>query len=234
MRNNLCRSGVLVAVFLFAGLPAALGQVAARVQGDTLTYRLVPAEYGEHCLICGMQLTADDVALIYRGRRVPLKRAMVEQFLQDPDRYFFKLEPRAALFDEHAVVRRRLQTGWLVVGFAILTSLLFAGLSAHQAVRKGLQPVPWFFAGLAFNAFGYLMILTRKGTPGSDVPEGWAKVRLTAEPVHCRNCGAEIHPSARRCPFCGRETTPVVSSEVERVGLSPRSDSDVSTKSEPG
>ncbi len=221
-----CLAGLTVLFTISAlGLGLAVSQQITGTPSDTLGYKTVPAKKGEHCLICGMELTDNDIVLIYRGRRVPLKRAMVEQFVRDPGRYFFKLEPRSVLFDENAVVRSALQRGWLIVGSLVVTSLLFAGLTAQKAVRKGLAPAPWFFVGLAGNAFGFLAILFVKPVPGAMAPAGWAKAPVTTEPTHCPTCGAEIHPSARKCPFCGKDVLPEIASEVERVGLRGRTDS---------
>src|SRR5262249_44998082 len=63
-------------------------------------YPVVPARAGERCTVCGTPLGQDDVALMVRGRRVPLNKSMVDAFLADKEKYFAQQQPRAALFQE--------------------------------------------------------------------------------------------------------------------------------------
>src|SRR5437773_2612160 len=64
------------------------------------SYPVVPAKDGERCIVCGAPLGGDDVALIVRGRRVPLGKSMVDTFLADEEKYFAEKQPKAALFQE--------------------------------------------------------------------------------------------------------------------------------------
>src|SRR6266511_4140931 len=63
-------------------------------------YPVVPAKAGERCTVCGAPLGEDDVALLVRGRRVPLGKSMVDTFLADEEKYFAEKQPKSALFQE--------------------------------------------------------------------------------------------------------------------------------------
>lgn len=186
-------------------------------------YRAVPAKPGEQCIVCGGALSEKDVALIVRGRRVPLDRMDVDEFLKNEARYFAALQPQGALFAEareaaEGTALGGVSSGWFVFGVYILLGLIFGGLSSYAAVAKGLAPLPHFFIGFALSIFGYLYTLSRpsRAKPG-DVPEGLVKVPATASPVRCEKCGAENHPSAERCAGCGTHLTPTLQSEVKRA-----------------
>jgi hypothetical protein len=197
-------------VFLLTGLADTTAQ----------GYPIVLAEEGETCTVCGTLLDSNDVALIVRGRRIPLDAAMVDEFLAHEEKYFSALQPRGALFQEGEEGSGRTALGgvdlfWFLVGFYILTAVIFAGLSAYMAVNKGLKPVPHFFIGLAFSALGFLYVLTRP--PAGQISGGLTKVHATSDPVSCGKCGYPNHPSSRKCVRCGSDLSPSTTSEVERI-----------------
>lgn len=183
----------------------------------------LPAKPGEHCTVCGVLLTAEDVALIVRGRRVPLNKAMVNTFMDDPEKYFAMLQPRSALFQEELTPRAEvaqggISLGWFLFGLYMLVALVFAGMSAYTAVSNGLTPIPHFFVGLFFNIFGYLYVLTRPAVVEKRaIPAGLVKVPATNAPVPCPLCGYANHPSASKCTGCGGKLEPLMESEVTRV-----------------
>ena len=76
--------------------------------------------------------------------------------------------------------------------------------------------MPYFFAGLLVNVFGFVFVLTRPAK-SKDVPKGLVKVPDTHAPVACPNCGAANHPSASACTGCGAQLTPVYESEVSKT-----------------
>jgi hypothetical protein len=178
---------------------------------------------GDRCFICGAALSQSDVVLTIKGRRVPLKQAMVDSFLQNQDHYFAALQPRAALFQENAQADGRvsqggISTGWFLFGLYVLAMLLFAGLSGYSALAKGLPAVSNFFLGLLLGPVGYLFVLTRSASSNAMViPRGLAKIPATHEPVVCPACSATNHPAARQCLDCGGELTPKYQPEVGRL-----------------
>jgi hypothetical protein len=163
------------------------------------------------------------VALIVRGRRVPLDKSMVDTFLADEEKYFAEKQPKAALFQEEltapaGVAQGGISGSWFLFGLYVLLSLVFGGLSGYRAVSKGLQPIPYFFLGFFFSALGYLYVLTcrplaAKGT----IPTGLVKVPVTLTPRACPMCGNTNHPAAHKCSACGGPLEPTLQSDVARV-----------------
>ena len=180
-------------------------------------YPRVEVRPGDHCLVSGKPLGPNDVCLLVDGRRVPLKKEAVNIFLNNQEKYFSKLQPRSALFTESMANPTSLSMGWFLFGIYVLIGLIFAALTSHAAVGKGLRPIPWFFVGLLFNALGYLAVLTKKSQATGNIPEGFAKVPLTSAPSVCQSCGYENHPSAKNCSSCGTGLSPETSSEVEKL-----------------
>lgn len=186
------------------------------------TYRQVKPKPGERCLVCGKPLNENDVALIVRGRRVPLKQTMVDSFMKHQEEFFSKVQPRGALFQENlgvppGVAQGGISRGWFLFGLYILTALIFSALSGYSAISKGLPATRIFFIGFVFNLLGYIYVLTRtaKLEKGS-VPKGLRKVPATNAPVICPKCKGSNHPSAEKCRNCGAKLDPVYRSEVSR------------------
>lgn len=188
-----------------------------------IPYDSVPPKSGERCIVCGLSLTEHDVTLIVRGRRVPLKRSMVDSFLHNQELYFSKIQPKGALFQENfdipiGVAQGGISLGWFVFGMYVLVALLFGGISGCVAVSKGLKPIPHFFIGLFFSAFGYLYVLARPAlVKKGDIPSGLVKVPTTSSPVPCPKCGNTNHPTAKQCTECGANFDPLYLSEVDRI-----------------
>ncbi|MDH4069166.1 MAG: hypothetical protein OEV30_01960 [Ignavibacteria bacterium] len=213
----------LASSLLVLSLLSASGVALADQEPQEIPYEVMPAVAGEVCTVCGVPVTGEDIALIVRGRRVPLKREMLDQFLAKPEEYFATLQPRGALFQENSPDPQggSMETGvdffWFAAGLYLLVALMFAGLSGYTAVSKGLDPIRHFFIGLLFSAPGYLYVLTRPPVAGPvEVPRGWAKVATTRSPVKCEKCGALNHPSSGRCSDCGATLVPQTVSEVKK------------------
>jgi len=199
---------------------------ALRAQDSTssLPYERTAVRSGERCFVCGGLLeTTNGFALIVKGRRVPLDRIHVGEFLKNQEKYFARLQPAGALFAESFDAKNGnasggVSWGWFLAGLYVLIALLFAGLSGYVAVGKGLTPIPSFFTGLAFSAAGFLYILTRPSVArAGTIPPGFVKVPTTSNSLPCGKCGTRNHPSARRCAGCGTALKPLVESDVARA-----------------
>jgi hypothetical protein len=187
-------------------------------------YKAVRPQLGDYCTVGNVPLdTAQDVALIVRGRRVPLHRTMVDSFLRTQEKYFSEKQPKSALFQEELSAPKGaalsgVSSGWFLFGLHILVALVFAGLSGYTAVSKGLPPIPHFFIGFFLSVFGYLYVLTRPAAvKKGEIPTGLVKVPATFSPAACPACGYDNHPSAKKCVGCGNELKPIMQSEVARA-----------------
>jgi hypothetical protein len=185
-------------------------------------YPMLPARVGEHCTVGGDPLSEKDVALIVRGRRVPLNRLAVQHFLDHQEKYFSRFEPKSALFQEDMSPRKNtalggISLGWFLFGLSVLTGLVFSGMSGYAAIAKGLDPRLYFFLGFFLGPVGFLYVMTRPGRLHESIPGGLVKVPETSSPVPCPACGALNHPTARVCASCHTALNPVGQSEAERV-----------------
>jgi len=200
-----------------------LSFAAAQESTDKTPYKVMPAKPGERCSICDVPLTDQDVALLVRGRRVPLNHTMVDSFLTNEEKFFAAKQPRGALFSEEmteqpGVSLGGISTGWFLFGSYILIALIFSGLSGYAAVSKGLPPIRYFFIGFVFIVLGYLYVVTRPAlAKKGEIPEGLVKVPTTSAPMACPKCGYGNHPSAKVCSECGNKLQPKLQSEVARV-----------------
>jgi len=201
-------------IFFTSFITPSFAQYNAPIEDD---YPRVEIRPGDHCTVSGEPLGPGDVCLLVDGRRVPLKKEAVNIFLNNQQKYFSKLQPRSALFTESMGVSKNLSMGWFIFGIYFLVGLFFAALTSHAAVAKGLKPIPWFFIGLAFNAFGYLAVLIQKSVAKGEIPSGFGKVPLTSSPAICSACGYENHPSAKSCLDCGIKLNPENSSEIDMI-----------------
>ncbi|MDZ7367698.1 MAG: hypothetical protein ONB43_17810 [candidate division KSB1 bacterium] len=187
-------------------------------------YRAVRPNPGDYCTVGKVPLdTSKDVALIVRGRRVPLHHTMVDSFLRTQEKYFAHQQPRGALFQEElsapaGAALGGISSGWFLFGVYVLTALFFGGMSGYAAVAKGLKPIPHFFIGFFLSVFGYLYVLTRPAAAKrGEIPAGLVKVPATAAPLPCPSCACTNHPSARQCVGCGGKLEPMMESEVARA-----------------
>ena len=187
-------------------------------------YRTVRPKPGDYCTVGNVPLdTSKDVALIVRGRRVPLHHTMVDSFMRTQEKYFSQKQPKGALFQEElsapaGAALAGIDTGWFLLGLYVLVALFFSGLSGYTAVSKGLPAIPHFFIGFFLSVFGYVYVLTRPTAAKKDaIPAGLVKVPTTNSPVACATCGYNNHPSAKQCAGCGGKLQPLIESEVARA-----------------
>jgi len=215
----------LLALLLPLLVQVLMIQASDASESDTsrIPYQVVPAKPGERCTVCGGELTQEDVALIVRGRRVPLDIDEVDEFLKNQEMYFAKLQPKGALFQEEldtpeGTAQGGVSAGWFWFGVYVLSALVFGALSSYTAITKGLQPIPHFFLGFFLSLLGYLYVLTRpRRVHEGEVPPGLVKVPVTSAPVKCPSCGNTNHPTATRCAACHATLTPVAESEASKA-----------------
>ena len=213
------KSFYLVLVFCLFALPLRTQENAPQTP-----YQSVRPKLGDYCTVGNVPLdTLQDVALIVRGRRVPLHRTMVDSFMRTQEKYFSQQQPKGALFQEELSAAKGaalagVTSGWFLFGLYVLVALVFAGVSGYTAVSKGLPPIPNFFIGFFLSALGYLYVLTRPAVAKKgEIPGGLVKVPLTHAPVPCAACGYQNHPSAKQCVGCGGKLEPMMQSEVARA-----------------
>ena len=203
----------LLAGFIFASAP----QPQSR-------YPTVAAEPGEICTVCGMPVSSDDIAIILKGRRMPVMKDMAAAVLKNPEAYFKNKQAKSALFQEDfqappGAAQAGVSLGWFLAGLYVLSALIFGGLSGVAAVAKGLPPISSFLAGFCLSVFGYLDVLTRTSRPESgEVPAGLVKVPVTQSLLACPQCGNTNHPAAASCAVCHVSLSPQGQSDLSRVG----------------
>ncbi len=207
---------MIMAIFLISGELIAR---SVSFKADTLGYPLAPVQAGDICLVCGMEIKSDGLAIIYKGRRVPLANGeMLRKFLKEPQRYFYQLQPRGALFHEDTITNLAAKQGWFIFGIWMVLALLSSAITTGIALRKGFSPARWFLTGFLLPVVAVLWALVKPSQKLVELPPHLGKVSTTLAPGVCPQCGEFNHPSATRCTGCGGKLTPSVESEVKRVG----------------
>ncbi|MFQ5695801.1 MAG: hypothetical protein ACE5HB_07425 [Terriglobia bacterium] len=182
---------------------------------------LVPAQEGDLCLVEQDEMHAGDPVYLVEGQRVAVHFPQCYKVLAaDPQKYLGRLKPRGA-FLAAGQENPALSNFWFFLGFYVVLGLMFASLSAHQALHAGRNPFAWFGVGMALSAVGYIILLTRPKlavVAPAGVPDGLGKVATTYPPSTCPCCGAANHPCASQCNRCAERLEPRITSEVERAG----------------
>ncbi len=187
-------------------------------KADSSKFQQIPVKDGDICVVCDKPLGKDGLAILYKGRRVPFfNREQFRIFLDNPAKYFSKLQARAALFDEGGVAQKSMQLGWLLFGVWVTIALLCGAISAGIALRKGLPPVKWFFIGLIASVIGLIFAVIQPAKETVELPEKLGKISTTPSPRPCPKCGETNHPTAKKCAGCGTALTPSTESEVHRA-----------------
>lgn len=230
MTANKKNRSVRILALLFGVSLAVLGSMAVRqspqqppeqVQLDrNSSAKRVAPKPGDVCAVCGQPVGDDGVAYEAEGHHIAIHRDELAPDLAAQLRGLLrKLQPRGAFLgtsDQYG----GLGWWWFFIGLYVLLGLGFAALCAHRALHTGHRPVVWFFAGLLFTAFAYLVLLTRPQqavhAPGG-IPRGLGKFAATLPPQECPGCGAQNHPAASRCSGCGGKLEPRIESEAARV-----------------
>jgi hypothetical protein len=188
------------------------------VVDETFKTEVTPRRH-EVCLGCLKAIGPGDKVYLVEGQRVPVHVGHCDDVVRaDPQRFLSILKPRGGLFGGETAPRVPATDLWLFLGMYVVLGLVFSAVCAHRALNSGRRPVRWFFAGLFFNAAGYLALLTRAAAPV--VPSryaGMTKIPSTAEPEPCPACGEANHPTAARCQSCGGALRPAGLSEVAKT-----------------
>jgi len=214
MRNIIGSTTVAAQLLLMAGsLLASEPNLPSR-------YSIAAAKPGERCVVCRTPLSGSDVAIIFKGRRIPVMKSMAAAVLNDPEAYFKNMEAKGALFQEtpSGATQAGVSPGWFLVGLYVVAALIFAGLSAATAVAKGLPPISSFFVGFGLSVFGYLYVLARPSRIDSHRVAGLEKVPVTQSPLTCPQCGNTNHPAAASCAACHVALLPQGRSDLQRIG----------------
>jgi ribosomal protein L37E len=183
------------------------------------------------CIVCDGPAGADAIRETWKGRTVTICRACgAEAWRADRDALFAKLQARGVLFDEQTDERRgdrAMASGWMWFGIWALAGVVCAAAASYVALTKGIAPLPWMLAALAFNVVPLALVVLK---PAADlsrlpqgVPSGLAKIATTRASVACVKCGAANHPTATRCAACGTPLAASGESEAARVLRSKRS-----------
>jgi len=187
-------------------------------------YPTVAAKAGEICIVCGMPVSSGDIAIILKGRRLPVMKDMAAAVLKNPEIYFKHKQAKGALFLEDfqapsGAVQDGVSVGWFLAGLYVLSALFFGGLSGTAAIARGLPPISSFFFGLGLSVFGYVYVLTRPSRRVSrSVSAGLVKVPVTQSPLACPQCGDTNHPAAAACAACHVSLSPQGQSDLSRAG----------------
>ncbi len=218
-RSRLGRLLRLLAPLLLASLAFA---GSGRAQGTASA-----ASAAERCIACGGATAGRHI--VYRGRTVGVCSPACEAHWDlEREELFAGQQARGALFDEAATKasdERSLLSGWFWFGSYVVVGLLCGAWAAYLALSKGLTPLPWLLAGLAFNvvAVARVAMLPRgdlSQVPGG-MPGGLGKIPLTHAPVACAACGGVNHPNARACVGCGARLKSSESESMRGLGRSP-------------
>lgn len=203
-----CLAGILMLTLMPAGVSANTDLLER--EGITV----LSTHEGDRCLVSGVLLDENGVAFVYRGRRVSLHKDAIGVFLAEPDRYFSRLQPKGALFQENQIWF--LSVSWLFLGVWMTLGLVCGAAASHIALRKGRSPGFWFAAGVALNVVALVTVLTRPSETDAALPSHLGKIPTTHAPVPCPSCDATNHPSASSCSSCGAQLSPTLESEVQR------------------
>ena len=177
------------------------------------------------CIVCDGPAGPDAIQESWKGRTVAVCRKCGEAaWLADRDVLFAKRQARGGLFDEQTD-EHSLAGGWMWFGLWALAGVVCAAATTYLALTKGIEPLPWLLAALAFNVVPLVLIVLKPAADLSSLPQGvpagLAKIATTLAPIACPECGAANHPTATRCLNCGSPLESHGESEVARTRQAP-------------
>ena len=135
-------TGALSALVIttFLGLGFAQTSASQETKNPLKNYPKIPIKEGDRCFVCNTPLTESGVAFLYRGRRVAVGTFHVRTFFNNPLKYFSRLQPRGALFQEDIIPQSPLKPGWLVFGIWITLGLVAAAFCHAYSAPEGTLP----------------------------------------------------------------------------------------------
>lgn len=170
------------------------------------------------CPVDGEPVQDGRHGVLWQGRRYYMDReACQEMFMEDPESFARKIEPRAALFSPSIPNRASYGPAVLYLAIWVVIGLVSGGATSYVAVQKGLSGRNWFLVGFVLNVIGIGLVLRCRGREMLFGTRGLCKTPQTYEPVPC-SCGKSNHPSATECSGCGRKLLPSTESDVARAG----------------
>ncbi len=135
-------------------------------------YKSSTAIAGTICLVCKKPVTAEDVSIVFRGRRIALHtNTCLAVWNAARDSFMQALSPPEAFAGIDPTVAPSLSSGRFVFGIYVMLGLFFGGLCAYVAASRGHAPIPWFAAGLTANLLAFLALLFRPDVVVDEVQE---------------------------------------------------------------
>ena len=192
--------------------------ITNQIQPDSTTYTYVDIKAGDLCIVCDMPINSESgIAFLFKGRRVTIDLAHFKDFIENPEKYFYKLQPNVALYSEGVFNKYQINYGWFVFGLWVLLALVSAAFCVNIAMKKGLSIKKWFYIGLGANIFGLIYLMSQFKNQIVELPEKFGKIPRTETPLICTSCGVYVHPSANKCNSCGNVLKSISESEIRKI-----------------
>lgn len=206
---------ILFTLLAFNQYSVALGN---QLKIDSTQYTYLDIKAGDICIVCDMPINAETgIAFLFNGRRVTIDVTHFVDFINNPEKYFYKLQPNAALYNEEILETVKMNYGWFIFGLWILSALVSSAFAVGIAMKKDLSIKKWFYIGLGANIFGLIYLILQEKNISVILPDGLGKIALTDPPAVCPNCGIYNHPSANKCNSCGNPLISTSEAEIRKV-----------------
>jgi len=185
---------------------------------DTTDVTFIDIEADDICIVCDMPINSKKgIGFLFKGRKVTLDSKHLIDFINNPDKYFHKLQANVALYDEGRFDKYQISYVWFLVGLWILFALISAAICSNLALKKSKNFNKWFYVGLISNLFGLIYLLFLSKDQFSELPKKLGKLSQTEAPVKCNGCNQYNHPKAIECMNCGIVLYPDGESEINRI-----------------
>jgi hypothetical protein len=208
-------SGLRLLVFI---LLIQSGHLFSQSKIDTTNIIYIDLKSGDLCIVCDMEIDKNSgIGFLLQGRRITIDLEHVHEFFNNPEKYFYKMQAKVALYDERAIISDQINPDWFLFGLWIVIALICAAICANIAMRKGLNSQSWFYYGFVFNLFGLIYLTTLVNKSTHILPKRLGKINLTDAPLKCNACDQYNHPSANECSYCGNGLQSISESELDKV-----------------